>query len=118
MGLEEYYNKELSGKSGYITYEKDKYGYKIANGREYVEPATDGNDIYLTIDNNIQLFVENAVRSSQESSEAEWTLMVVADAKSGAILGYSSLPSLILILGILLLIWILLLIRLMNLDRR
>jgi len=93
MGLEEYYNKELSGKSGYITYEKDKYGYKIANGREYVEPATDGNDIYLTIDNNIQLFVENAVRSSEENSEAEWTLMVVADAKSGAILGYSSAPS-------------------------
>ena len=40
----------------------------------------------------IQLFVENAVRSSEENSEAEWTLMVVADAKSGAILGYSSAP--------------------------
>ncbi len=93
MGIEEYYNKELSGKSGYVTYEKDKYGYKIANGREYSEPATDGNDIYLTIDNNIQLFVENAVSSSEESSKAEWTLMVVMDAKSGAILGYSSSPS-------------------------
>ena len=28
-----------------------------------------------------------------EDSEAEWTLMVVADAKTGAILGYSSTPS-------------------------
>ena len=52
LGLEEYYNDELKGKSGYITYERDKYGYKIANGREYVEPADNGNDIYLTIDNN------------------------------------------------------------------
>ena len=93
MGIEEYYNNELKGKTGYITYEKDKYGYKIANGREYVEPANDGNDVYLTIDNNIELFVENAVKTAQEESEAEWVLMVVANAKTGAILGYSSTPS-------------------------
>ena len=61
MGLEEYYNKELSGKSGYITYEKDKYGYKIANGREYTLPASDGNDIYLTIDNNIQFYRQKRI---------------------------------------------------------
>lgn len=93
MGIEEYYNKELTGERGFITYEKDKYGYKIANGREYVEPSHDGNDIYLTIDSNIQLFVENAVHTAYLDSGAEWTLMVVMDAKSGAILGYSSSPS-------------------------
>ena len=52
-GLEEYYNDELKGKSGYITYERDKYGYKIANGREYTEPADNGDDVYLTIDNKV-----------------------------------------------------------------
>ena len=93
MGIEEYFNTELAGKTGYVTYEKDKYGYKIANGREYVEPADDGDDVYLTIDSNIQLFVEDAVKSSQEYSDADWTLMVVMDAKTGAILGYSSAPS-------------------------
>lgn len=93
MGIEEYYNKELRGKEGYRTYERDKYGYKISNGREYVEHAENGNDVYLTIDNNIQLFVENAVKDSERLSEAEWTLMVVMDAKTGAILGYSSTPS-------------------------
>jgi len=93
MGIEEYFNDELKGKTGYITYERDKYGYKIANGREYVEPADNGNDIYLTIDNNIQLFIENAVKNASLESEAEWVLMVVADAKTGAILGYSSTPS-------------------------
>ena len=93
LGLEEYYNDELKGKSGYITYERDKYGYKIANGREYVEPADNGNDIYLTIDNNIQLFIENAVKDAQNNSEAEWVLMAAMDAKTGKILGYSSTPS-------------------------
>ena len=93
MGIEEYFNESLSGNLGYITYEKDKYGYKIANGREYIEPADNGNDIYLTIDDNIQLFIENAVKDAQYKSNAEWVLMAVMDAKTGAILGYSGTPS-------------------------
>ncbi len=93
MGIEEYFNEQLSGSTGYVTYEKDKYGYKIANGREYIEPADDGNDVYLTIDDNIELFIENAVKEAQTESQAEWVLMAVMDAKTGAILGYSSTPS-------------------------
>lgn len=93
MGIEEYYNDTLRGKTGYITYEKDKYGYKIANGREYIEPAEDGSDVYLTIDSNIQLFLHNAVNTAAEESEAEWVLMTAMDAKTGKILGYASTPS-------------------------
>ena len=93
LGIEEYYNDILTGKQGYITYEQDRNGYKIANSREYIENAEDGDDVYLTIDNNIQLFIENAVKKASSDSEAEWVLMVVADAKTGAILGYSSTPS-------------------------
>lgn len=93
LGIEGYYNETLTGKTGYIEYEKDKYGYKIPNGREYKEEAHNGNDIYLTIDSNIQLFVENAVKTMSENSKAEWTLMIVADAKTGAILASSSSPS-------------------------
>ena len=66
LGIEEYYNKELTGTPGFITYEKDRYGYKIANGREYIEPASNGDDIYLTIDNNIELLIENAVKKMRE----------------------------------------------------
>lgn len=93
LGLEEYFNNDLKGEEGYITYERDKYGYKIANGREYTVPADNGNDIYLTIDNNIQLFVETAVKEAQEKSEAEWVLMGAMDAKTGKILAFSSTPS-------------------------
>lgn len=93
LGIEEYYNEALTGRSGYVTYEKDRNGYKIANGREYVEEAMNGDDIYLTIDNNIQLFTENAVNKMMADSEGEWGMMVVADANTGAILSYSSSPS-------------------------
>lgn len=93
LGVEEYFNDILTGSSGYVTYEKDRNGYKIANGREYVEEADDGDDVYLTIDSNIELFTENAVKKMVEDSEAEWGFMVVADAKTGAILAYSTTPS-------------------------
>ena len=93
LGIEGYYNELLTGKSGYIRYEKDGRGNIIANSNEYREEATNGSDIYLTIDKNIQLFVENEVKKSQSASNAEWTVMGVIDAKTGAILGYSSTPS-------------------------
>lgn len=93
LGIEEYFDETLKGTSGYVTYEKDRYGYKIANGREFKEDADDGDDIYLTIDNNIELFTENALKKMEADSKAEWSLMIVADAKTGAILAYSSSPS-------------------------
>ena len=93
LGIEGYYNEELTGKSGYLKYEKDGRGNKIANSNEYKEDAVDGSSVYLTIDSNIQLFVENAVKKAQSESRGEWVLMGVMDAKTGAILGYSSTPS-------------------------
>ncbi len=93
LGVEEYFNDTLTGSSGYITYEKDRNGYKIANGREYIQASDDGNDIYLTLDSNIELFTENAVKKMVSDSEAEWGFMIVADAKTGAILAYSTSPS-------------------------
>ena len=93
LGIEDYYNEELTGKSGYITYEKDGRGNKIANSNEYKEEALNGASVNLTIDSSVQLFVENAVKEAQEDSEAEWVILSVMDAKTGAILGYSSTPS-------------------------
>ena len=93
MGIEGYYNEELTGKSGYITYEKDGRGNIIANSNEYREEAIDGDSIYLTIDSSIQLFIQNEVARIQKNSKSEWVLMAVMDAKTGAILGYSSTPS-------------------------
>ena len=93
LGVENYFDDDLAGTSGYITYEHDRNGYKIANGREYIEAADDGDDVYLTIDSNIQLFTENAIKQMMTDSEAEWGTMIVADAKTGAILSYATFPS-------------------------
>ena len=93
MGLELSFNKELTGKDGSRTYESDIYGYKIANTPETVEKAENGKNIYLTIDTNIQMFTEQAIKKLQEASSLEWATISVVNAKTGEILGVSSSPS-------------------------
>lgn len=93
LGLEKYYDDILKGVDGFITYQKDLRGYKIANTKERVQEAQDGKDIYLTIDSNIQFFVEQAVKNSDAAYNFDWMTMVIADAKTGEILASTSTPS-------------------------
>ncbi len=92
LGIEKAYNEELSGEDGYTIYQKDRNGYKIAGTKEITKEATNGNSIYLTIDNNVQFFVEKAL-SKRENYDADRMTIVVADAKTGKILAYATNPS-------------------------
>lgn len=93
LGIEQLYNKELEGTSGKVIYQQDANGYKIAGTNEIREEAKDGYDIYLTIDSNIQFFVEQALNEAFATYKPEWMTMLVADAKTGAILASSTRPS-------------------------
>ncbi len=92
MGLELYYNKELTGKNGYIEYQSDLLGYQITDKPSIEVESIPGHDIYLTIDDNIQMFAEQA-RAEIDQAKPEWTMVAIMDAKSGEILGVSSSPS-------------------------
>lgn len=93
MGIEAYYNDMLRGEDGFTIYQQDAYGYKMPNTREEVKESVDGVDIYLTLDSNIQFFVEKYTKEAYEKYNPEWAITVVADAKTGAILGSTSYPS-------------------------
>lgn len=93
MGIEKTYNDKLVGENGFTLYQKDRNGYKIAGTNEVTVDAIDGHDIYLTIDSNIQLFVEQAITKMLTECTADWVGIMVADAKTGAILASSTYPS-------------------------
>lgn len=93
MGLELYYDNILKGEDGYVTYQKDLKGYKISGTKEIRKEATQGKDIYLTIDSNVQFFVEQALTNAKNNYGYEWFTMVIMDAKTGKILGMSSNPN-------------------------
>ena len=93
MGVEAYFNEELQGKDGYTIYQKDAYGYTMPNTVTITEPAESGQDIYLTIDSQIQLFVENGIKDISKDNNMEWLTFTVMDAKTGAIVASGSNPS-------------------------
>ncbi len=93
LGIEGLYNKELNGKDGYIMQQQDRYGYKIPDTTEINVEAVDGDNIYLTIDANIQRFIETAVDNLEKKVNPEWLTISVMEAKTGKILGSASIPS-------------------------
>ncbi len=93
MGIEKYYDKILKGEDGYVEYQKDLRGYKIADTKERRKEASQGKDIYLTIDSNIQFFVEQALNNADVNYDWEWFQITIADAKTGAILATATSPS-------------------------
>ncbi|MGM9878838.1 MAG: penicillin-binding transpeptidase domain-containing protein [Bacilli bacterium] len=93
FGLEDLLNDVLSGTDGYTTYQKDLNGYKIPGTKEVTVDAIDGNDVYLTIDSNIQFFLEQAANKAEDKYKFDWLTLIVADAKTGKILGSTQKPS-------------------------
>ena len=72
---------------------KDRNGYKISGTDEIRVEAEDGDDVYLTVDSNIQLFVEQAIAESAKQYAFDGVNIMVADAETGAILASASYPS-------------------------
>lgn len=93
MGIEAKYDDILKGTDGYEEYQQDLNGYKIPDTKELRTDPINGNDIYLTIDSNIQRFLEQAVKNNSEKYQPEWMIISVMDPKTGDILGSASTPS-------------------------
>lgn len=93
MGIEKQYDEKMTGTNGFVKYQKDLNGYKFLNSNEIRKEKIDGNDVYLTIDSNVQMSLETAINKAQNESSANWIVAVVADAKTGKILGSATSPS-------------------------
>ena len=93
MGIESFYNDILTGSNGFTLYQKDRQGYKIAGTQEVTVPAQDGYDVYLTINSNVQLFVEDAIQEMNRVCKSDSISLMVADAKTGAILASGTYPT-------------------------
>lgn len=93
MGIEKQYNNLLRGEDGYIKYQKDLRGYQIANTDVWTKEAVQGKDVYLTIESNVQFFIEQALNNADIDYDFEWFTITILDAKTGAVLGTAASPS-------------------------
>ncbi len=92
MGTELFFNEELTGENGYTEYQCDLQGYQITNAPAVEKKAHAGNDVYLTIDDNVQMYTQQAI-TTLEQGKPNWAVAAIVDAKTGAILGLASSPS-------------------------
>lgn len=90
-GIEGYFNEQLKGYNGSLVAERDTKGRSINVGGE--TKAVDGNDLYLTIDHNIQFLVEQKLKEGIERYAADSGTIVVENPKTGAILAMASWPN-------------------------
>lgn len=93
MGIEKSYNDVMTGVNGFVEYQKDLNGYKFPNANEIRKEKVDGNDVYLTIDSNVQMSLETITAKASSESDSDWMIAVVADAKTGKILGSATSPT-------------------------
>ncbi len=92
-GLELYYDKYLSGINGEILYETDIVGVEIGESNASYIPATDGLNVKLTIDYEIQQLCETAMQEAMQVTQAKSAQMLVLDPNTGAVKALSIKPS-------------------------
>jgi len=93
IGLEKTLDDQLKGVPGYIKYEKDNTGAQLPNGQVESKPAIDGKDVTLTIDRDIQFYIEEALREAYDKYKPLSITAIAADPKTMDILGMSSMPT-------------------------
>ncbi|MCI8375119.1 MAG: peptidoglycan glycosyltransferase [Lachnospiraceae bacterium] len=92
IGLEVVYDKYLQGINGTILTQTDARGVEIADaGEERVEPVA-GNDLYISLDYNIQLYAQQAALKALEQKQATYVSILVMNPKNGEIYACVNVP--------------------------
>lgn len=92
IGLEVKYEDYLKGTDGTILTVTDAGGVEIEEaGENRVEPV-DGNDLYISLDMNIQSYADQLARQVMETKEADRVSILVMNPKSGEILAMADVP--------------------------
>lgn len=91
-GVEEFYNKELAGEAGAITFEKDSKSNQLFYGDSRYTVPIEGKSIQLTIDEVIQRYTEKAAEKALMDNKAKAVSIVVTNPKNGEILAMVNKP--------------------------
>lgn len=92
VGLEVKYESYLKGMNGKILTMTDAAGVEIGNTFEdRIEPVP-GNDLQISLDVNIQQYVEQAALETMERKGAKRVSVIVMNPKNGEIMAMANIP--------------------------
>ena len=94
VGLEAKYNSVLSGTAGLTVTAKNAAGSDLLYQYEQYYDAENGKNLVLTLDSNIQYYLEKGIESMADKFDAaNGATGIVMDVNTGAILAMASYPN-------------------------
>ena len=90
-GLEQEYNGVLAGRAGKLIEESDPLGSEIPGGLHQYQPAVDGSDLVLTIDQSLQYETEQDLAAEIVAAKAKGGMAMLMDSHTGDILAAANL---------------------------
>jgi cell division protein FtsI (penicillin-binding protein 3) len=94
-GLEAAFDKHLAGKDGHAEYDATSpvSGTRMPLGTNNRVDPVDGTDLTLTIDRDLQYYVQQTLMDAVQKSRAESGMAVVLDTRTGEILSLVDYPT-------------------------
>lgn len=90
IGLESSMDSLLAGTDGSHTYDRGSDGAVIPGSWRDRQPAVNGNTVELTLDQDLQYYVQQQVQQAKELSGAQGASAVVLDARTGQVLAMAN----------------------------
>lgn len=91
-GVEQRYDRYLRGVPGVRETEVDAHRREVRSRRRLEILPQQGGDVYLTLDQNLQYFVESALDAAMASNGAKGAWVIVQRVRTGEILAMASRP--------------------------
>ncbi|MBE5785805.1 MAG: PASTA domain-containing protein [Clostridiales bacterium] len=91
-GLEQKYDKYLSGENGRMITETDRKGNPLAYGTQEVIEPVDGYSLVLTVDSVYQAALEQACAEALQVNNAATAQGILMNCKTGAVLAITTQP--------------------------
>lgn len=91
-GLELSFDKLLKGKPGKLSQEQDRLGRPIPGGKNKYIPATNGHELVLTIDKEIQYKAQQELKIAIDEFKAGSGSIIVMNPNNGEIYALASAP--------------------------
>ncbi|MDM5207190.1 stage V sporulation protein D [Cytobacillus kochii] len=93
MGLELYYDKELSGEKGSVKFYANAKGQRMNDMADDYQAPVDGNTLKLTVDTKVQTIIERELDNAEAKYNPDGLIAIAMDPNTGEILGMSSRPT-------------------------
>ncbi|MBY0286716.1 MAG: penicillin-binding protein 2 [Mycobacteriaceae bacterium] len=90
LGMEDSLDAVLAGTDGSVTYDRGSDGVVIPGSYRNRHDAVDGSTVVLTLDDDIQFYVQQQVQQAKDLSGAKNASAVVLDAKTGEVLAMAN----------------------------